>query len=429
MPRFFWWSLLLRLVLVSFALITHRWMGGDSSYFLDSAQLVCSGQWGGDQYKQPLYSQLICLLSPHARVGMSSAEAALPLLLQAFAIAMSGVLIWKTSARVALKERRKILAAWCFDPVLMIYSTIFMSDASLGLAILLLGVLIDQLFLAWPEKKEKLLQSAAWLGAVMALVVLVRSVGVLVVQWAAVCLGAYLVLWARKRKRWRDATLAAALTAACFAFIVGPRVYWNKTRYGLTKVVIQDSGYLAGVAGAVELAPQGLDFYSAELKWARDPRSREPNATAKTLLRNWPRTLEMTGRSLARVLIGHANVEWAYFFTGKAPIGPGWFKVPEKRKDAAPRVEGTFRTVLWIVGLLTTLLSSTWIYFNVIKTFFKRKRKAIDWFTAWAGGSISLLAVAPVMWGDSRFRLPILPLVLLVWIRLSRERPAPPRAL
>jgi hypothetical protein len=208
-----------------------------------------------------------------------------------------------------------------------------------------------------------------------------------------------------------------------YLLVLSPRLYWNWTQNGFWGTTSQNKGWVETVAAAVEYHGTGLDFYQAEAKWFREHAQRSSTYVYETLFQHFPTWMYLNFKGMMRVLFGHVNVEWSYFFTGQSPIGPGWFKVPEQR--SGPRVEGLW-TVLWVLGVLTTGLISLGVYLSTLKgvrrlansqgfIFFGSKTFEQKIFIFWLLGSIFVLAFIPQVWGDARFRMALWPLVLFLY--------------
>lgn len=386
-------NLVLRLLLVAFAASTGRTLMGDSSYYLDVASRVCNGEWGGDPYRMPLYSWFLC--------GTSFTGIGLALTIQT-------VLVWAIGALLARRGRLGLAVLWLFDPVLLIYSGLVMTDAFFAVSLFLTSLGIRRVLLEKQVPTGIIVATAAG----MAVSILTRPIGIPLLLFTGALCGVQLL---RRQIRWKPVVVFFSLTIA----LLVPRVYWNGTHHGLWKLTSQGANITQAMAGIVEFTDQGYDFTASELKW----KAIHPNATAqdayRSLMTHFQKFAYLTAKGVARVLVGHVNVEWGYLFTGTHPIGPGWFKTVD---EGAPEQRVT-SIWIWSFGVIATALF-TLAGFAYLALLLIRAR-TIDAFIIWALGTSAMLALAPLVVGDARFRAPVLAvLVALAFVSgISDSRP------
>lgn len=376
-----WGSLVLRILLAAYVLGTGNWSGGDSDYFLRDAQGICAGEWGGSIIRTPGYSWFLCALSlPGALVAQS-------------------VLCW-LSGVILIRRNRKVIGSFLlWDPVFLVYGAICMSDLMFGLSVFFLALVMERVL----SREQWSFRSMALLGVALAFVTLMRPIGI---PFGAYCMA--IVLYQAVRKRSGVAKVFFALAIALV--LLCPRLYWDVTRYDRWTLATQGESWIDNVAAFVEFHGTGLDPYEAELKYREMHSARDALFPYKVIFTHLPVWLWLSMKGAARVLFGHVNVEWTHLFIGKSPIGPGWFKVPEHRPGL--HVEGLW-ILPWAVSLLVTAAICLYVYWRTAKAWLRWGK--LDTYAVWLLGSILLLTFVPQLWGDARFRLPVWPLVLLLW--------------
>lgn len=392
-------ALLVRIVLLAIVLATGHWKGGDTTYYLELAQNVCSGQWGGDMGRPTLYGWYLCALSPFIKLRNTSwFMLALPLAAQSFLIWLCGVVLWRRWPRI--RSRKLLAGLFLFDPVLLVFGASVMSDGLFAVFVFFAALTFHALL------REKTLLKAAMLGALLGLMILTRSVGAPVALWT---FAALLVTQFKKPAR-----IFIAL-ATCAAVLV-PQMYWNGTRFGKWSVLPQSTGWIQTVAATVEYYAEGLEPYKAEERWVQSGRSKDPRELWRTFSEKFGTFVYLSAKGVARVLFGHVNVEWGSIFLSAPPVGPAWFKIAEPR--LGPKVEG-FAVVPWALGVAITAILSLYVYWRALKAYYVAGLRHL--FSIWIIGCIILFAATPLVWGDARFRAPIWPLVLVLWA-VSEER-------
>ncbi len=384
-----WLNLGLRLILAAYVVWQQTGQGGDTGYYLSAAQNVCDGNWGGDMFRAPGIAWFLCLFKPS--VGT---------FVQTTLLWLAGVLLIRRTGN------QKIGLLWLFDPVLLAMSLMLMSDALFGLSVLFLGVSMQDVLL---NRDKKSVKAAAYVGVAIAACTLVRVIGVFL---GAFCLLTLLVLTLRKSLPLRKTAVALGVAL----LLLFPKIYWNGTHYGHWKLTLQGEHWINTVAAMVENHGSGLDPYQTEVKFLSERPHPEPGIGYRIILQHFPVWLFLTAKGVARVLIGHLNVEWTQLIAGFVPIGPGWFSVVSHLPGA--HVKGIW-LIPWTLGVVSFATFCLWVYFLTFKSV---RQAGLDVFSVWALGSIALLALVPQVWGDARFRTGVWPLVLLLWSWAEKRR-------
>jgi hypothetical protein len=393
-----WIALAVRVLLLAWAVPKGHWRLADTQPYLDTAELVCSGQWGGDLPRTPMFAWFLC--------ATSFGGVTLALILQSLLTWALGV--WLSRGPTRFHQAAAIICF--FDPVLLAYSQLVMSDSIFAVLIFFMSLQLNNIILVGQKAR---LRDAALLGLLFAAVILQRPIGEPVVAVTLVFLGVIVLL---KRAKMADFFVVLVVTAA----LLFPRLYWVHEHAGKWTLAGQGSTYILATAGAVEYAHTGIELYQAQRKWY----AQYPNATEafaiQTILRDIPAFAWLSLKGAARVLIGHVNVEWAYILTGKSVVGPGWFKI-KNPIEGAIQIEGLRLTALWCLGLLWTFAFCSWEYWLVFRRVF-RASDAAPWgkpnrlLVIWAVIVIAALIAAPQMWGDARFRAPILAILMALLV-------------
>jgi hypothetical protein len=172
-------------------------------------------------------------------------------------------------------------------------------------------------------------------------------------------------------------------------------------------IASQGKTFQMAVAGIVENAGQGLSFYEAEKKWFADHPDLEerPRAARNALIENSKTWFLLSVKGAARTLFGHANIEIGNMATAREVIGPGWFS------EGNPGTPWSTRErILWIAGLLLTLSFASFEYWTVLRGLPRAGLSDRRW-TFWMLLGCIGFVLAPQVYGDCRFRLPVLALV------------------
>jgi hypothetical protein len=392
--RVLWVSLALKVLLFASAILTTHWLSGDSRYYLDDAGAVCGGSWGGAPLRSPFYSWFLCAFSPAVTMEATRQHVFLPLALQALAVWACGFWLFRQFGPW-------VAAFWLFDPGLLIYSGLIMSDALFAVGVLFLAVSVyrfseDPTRSAWP------------LGLALGLCVLMRSIGqtfvILTVCYVLLCL----VFWAPFRAMRRPILKRLAVALLIAAALVAPRVAWNISKHRIYAVQAQGSGWLHTVAAAVEYHGTGIDFIQSELLWAKARPLNTLAPVAEVFLRKPGTWAFLSAKGVARVLFGHVNSEWSLLLFGEPPIGPGWFKAKEQRQGW--ELVG-WQVVPWILGILATALFCAALYMAVAVAARRAGAYRTPFFW-WSVFALALLAGVPMVFGDARFRMGIWPIAV-----------------
>jgi hypothetical protein len=379
------------MILLVVALKVQGYFQYDSEYYLQNAIKICGGDWGGDSVRTPMYSWLLCGFS-RAMPGEFGQIAAL-LLFQNLAVWFSGILIYRRNSRFPA-------LLWMYDPTLLAYSSIVMTDCLFSVSILMLAFSLRRGLMS-AHALRYWLQVGTW-GAVA---ILLRPIGfpLILITWAFIGL-----LWLFRQIRLKSWLF---MTAICLLSL-SPVLYWNYSKTHRLYLAKQGDGWIQSVAGVVQYRGAGLSFIDAELRWhAEHPNAGTPEAY-QTLLQYWPNWLILSGQGIARVLIGNVNTEYGTLFTGKTPIGPGWFK---EGTDLQNRVRGAGKA-LWIAGVFLIAgfyLSLYWAFGYCLKKSWKSLVPSVKSFIGWITISAGLLVAVPQVYGDARFRVPILAILVI----------------
>lgn len=190
---------------------------------------------------------------------------------------------------------------------------------------------------------------------------------------------------------------------SCATAIISPRLYWMHTRYQHLTISTQSEGFLKSIAAKVYFWESAMDPYESEFAYASIPETKHLSFSLKVLASRPLLVTELVGKSLLRIAIGHANLEYWQLFTGRIPRGPAWFKKQEHRDEQ--RIHG-FETVIWIFGLFLCGIYALLTYFFLGNTSVNGWRFYITY--AWTSLCIGALWFTPLTFGDARFRLGIL---------------------
>jgi hypothetical protein len=169
----------------------------------------------------------------------------------------------------------------------------------------------------------------------------------------------------------------------------------------------QGGVWIQQVAAAVYYDNENLSFFEAEKKWFETHQKLTTKDAVNVFIDKPFTWLKLTIKGMLRVFLGHVNVEWGKIFTGKSVIGPGFFKKPEGGEGSPLEKNFSIKLFLWILGMTFTLIYYCYFYFltfkNLIKKNFSLKEKL---FLFWIFTVTLLLSFMPMIFGDSRFRIP-----------------------
>lgn len=396
----FWLNLALRLLLASYVVAKGHWIMGDTSYYLDTQASVCAGAWGGDMHRTPGYAWFLCVFSTKGAIFAQS------------------LLIWACGLMLARRVGRTIALFWIFDPMLLAYSNFVMSDGLFAVMVLFLGFAMQSALAGRTASRRAPLVRMVLLGAAIAGVALVRPIGI---PLGVFCLAALLYLVFRGRMRpWQVAVAMVAAVA-----VLSPRLYWNATRYQTLALAHQGSSWSNLLAGTLQYHGSGLDPYEIEKKFEVELRNKGPWYPLQTIVSKFHIWLLYTARGMARVLIGHVNVEWSALIAGIHPVGPAWFGAGEHRAGA--HVSGLW-ILPWVFGIFVVAALCLYVYLRIARALL-RNRRHLDVYAVWLLSSAALLAFIPQLFGDARFRSGVWPLALLLWGWLEAKPTARPARL
>ena len=397
-------NLVLRWSLLGFVLWNGRWYFGDAYSYLYYAGEVCSGQWGGEPGRPPLYLWFLCSLSPSIGRPGTAGQLFLPLLLQTTIVWAVG---WWMSRRG--KSGRRSALFWLYDPVALLYSTFAMTDALFAV------VLLGYLWAFFRDLNKETVFSNRLVGFCGAILALMRPNGIVILTASTVLFFIRKGISLLSLRRWLGAFAICML-------LLAPRLYWNATHGSSWTIAVQGDGWLASVAGVVASHGKNLDAHQAEEAWfAEKGPSPTREEAVKTLLSRWPVTTWLTMKGMARVLLGHINMEWWYFFSGHTPVGPSWFKPPESRQDAPlSRVE----LVVWVAGI-AALMAWALLFYRQVFLFLRVKvSKTSRLEQGWLLAMAALMTALPLVYGEARFRLAVWPFLFMILLRERHEASA-----
>jgi len=382
----------LRLALILWAGLHGNWQWGDTPAYLQESQLICSGSWGGASDHVPLYPAFLCLFSWGSPIMI---------------LMVQSLIVWGAGVWLYRQTRSKLAALiWLFDPTLLAYSHLGMTDGLYGVATLLTAL---QMWRTLNVKGKSQGQHALLLGICLGLAALTRPISIVLVIVTGIAL-----LWQGVRRT--DFRRSVVLCIVAFSFVVAPRIYWNGTRFGQWRLATQSDGWLRAVAGVVENHGQGLNFLQAELKWYKDHPQNRPSDAVDSILKRPLIWAYLSAKGTLRVLIGHVNPEWVMLLSGKNIEGPGWFKETQGKLS-------TGATLFWALGVFSCAIYCLFVYGFIIKSALLRRRW--DSFDLWCLGSIAALVLMPQVFGEARFRIPVWGILLVLY---AVRRPSLPRS-
>ncbi len=275
-----------------------------------------------------------------------------------------------------------------------------MTDLTFSITVLILG---------WVFYRFVQRPSFSWAGltgALLALTALARPIGLYVML-----LGYLTMAWLLLRRRIRLSMIA--VSAVLFVGVLAPRLYWTQQTYGKPFLANQNGAIIAAIAGAVEFYGQSMNFTQAENAWIAKHASDDRRAALQALIARPGVFAFLTAKGIARVLVGHMNIEWIYALTGKAMQGPGWFK--EGGTGGEFWQKNGLARCAWLMGVLLTAFYCLAFYlflgWQLIRSAFWRTQNAP--VIAWLLASSAVLAIMPLLLGDARFRAPIFALLVV----------------
>ncbi len=350
-------------------------MLGDSEYYLASMRSIWGGEWGGATFRAPLYAWFL------AAVGGP-----------VVASTLVSLMIWLVGVDLSRRVDRWIALLWLFDPVFLVLGLAIMSDALFALFVYG-SVLMFRAYRQSPDKK-----SVPLLGVFLAATILTRPIGILF----AILVAAFMLVPPTR------ARFAAVLIAGTLALgLVFPRLYWNFRHDSGWTIAAQGETFQMAVAAAVEYAGSGLSYTATEAKWVSDhaENPRDSALIRETLLRKFPTWLKLSIKGGLRTLFGHVNVEVGTFAIGHPVVGPGWFSEGNPGTPWSSEEKG-----LWIFGLLITIAYAVVEYVVLLPAVFTGFPRISVWHLWIVLGAAGFTA-APQLFGDCRFRLPLLALL------------------
>ncbi|GEM_PF-1804664 len=422
-------SLCLRILIWAFVASTGHWVAGDSLGFMGHSVRFCAGDFfGGDSTKSPLYTLFACIgslptfpfVGPLVWKGVGFAAA---IFFQTVLVWAAGVYVRKSLFAQSREGATKFWqVAYHFDPVLLVYSSLLMSDALFAALLLIATLQIARYFHGsrWTPL------AAAATGAIFAFIVLQRSLGMVWVAWT---IGFVFIfygrsLWVRLRrgqKMLERPASVAAMFFLVFGICLAPRIVYQRVTQNTFSPHVQGQTWLPSVAAAVAASEQrGLSFKEAEDLWNRE----HPNATwidALETFKKYPASFaKLVVKGLARTTIGHVNVEIGLLLTGKTVFGPAWFKNQEKFTGEPGgaiylQEKGLSAKIFWLLGILAVVIWMGWVYFFALRSIIFFRTSVGAWVLAWASGVVVIMCSLPLIFGDARFRLGYFPVLLVLW--------------
>ncbi|MBS1963135.1 MAG: hypothetical protein JST04_13045 [Bdellovibrionales bacterium] len=379
-------NLILRLLVLTWVFTRGTALLGDSDYYLESMRSIWAGHWGGATFRAPMYPWMLAIFG-----GPIVTSATITLI------------IWLVGVDLSKKCGRLIGCLWLFDPVLLLLGAAVMSDALFALFVYA-SVIAFKAFLESPLGSQ-----AIRLGLTVGAAILTRPIGI---PFAA--LMAAFVLLRPERARIRGVFLAMMVAI----LLVTPRLIWNERNGAGWTIAEQGRTFQMAVAAAVYFAGSGLNYTEAENRWvAEHPEdSRESGLIRRTLVAKFPIWLKLSAKGVLRTLFGHVNVEAGSFLFGRPVVGPGWFSegnrgpvwtLPEK--------------AVWVLGMFAAALFALFEYLYLLRDLRRVSRSAPFW-NGWLLLAIVGFVLAPQLFGDCRFRLPVLAVLFAARACLVSEK-------
>jgi 4-amino-4-deoxy-L-arabinose transferase-like glycosyltransferase len=356
---------------------------GDSEYYLESMRSIWRGEWGGATYRAPGFAWFLAATGP-----------TLVLILQSLGVWLVGIDLSKRASRLAG-------LLWVFDPALFAYSHSIMSDALFALSIY--GCVLAFLHF----RTSQSLKAAIGLGVLLAVSALTRPIGIpfalLTIAFAVFPISAL---------RIRQVGLGSFV----FIALLSPRLYWNAQHGSGWTIAAQGANFQMSVAAAVEYAGTGLTYTETETKWiAEHPDPRLGSLIRQTLFQKWKTWLALSIKGIARTLVGHANIEAAVLVSGHPVTGPGWFS-EGNQGPAWSAIEKAF----WVLGILFAMGFALFEYVFSLRSF-PRSTASEKVFSSWALLAAAGFVVSTQLFGDCRFRLPVVAILLATGISKRKQ--------
>lgn len=243
-----------RIALLSVALSTDRWFYGDSGHYLRWAKLICEGKWGGDSWRMPLYMWFLSLSSGCSAYRNELNDAAgggvfFSLIAQSTLVFAAGLFFYKWLCKYTDVAKARVLCLiFLFDPVLLAYSHLIMSDALFALTLLASAAFFYDFL------KTSQTSALRWFAFSFGLSILCRPIGLPLGLLTALVLA---LLTYKKQIALKHSLLAATIALA----LLLPRFYWNYSNTGKVFFLSeQSSEWIKTVAGIVENDGKGLSF-------------------------------------------------------------------------------------------------------------------------------------------------------------------------
>jgi 4-amino-4-deoxy-L-arabinose transferase-like glycosyltransferase len=207
------------------------------------------------------------------------------------------LLVWGGGVVLRSRGPRLAAACWLFEPALLVYSNLVMSDALFAVCALALGLAAHEALR--PPRSTRAYAAAGAAGAACALT---RPIG-------GPLAGAFVLVVAALVATRGVPARRLAVFAAVMAALISPRLYWNWKQHGSLALATQGQRWIEAVAGVVENHGTGLSFYESEEKWLREHPNRDRWEAYRAILeRNPANTFLLSLKGAARVLFGHVNV-------------------------------------------------------------------------------------------------------------------------
>jgi hypothetical protein len=184
-------------------------------------------------------------------------------------------------------------------------------------------------------------------------------------------------------------------------------------RYNQWTLSTESSHVVQATAGAVVYYEQGLGFYEGEEKWGKEHPGASGSVAIQALLSHFPTFLRMSIRGGLRTLFGHVNIEGYQIVTGAKLEGPGWFKSKDIRDKSSGRIESNLGIGAWVVGIILTAVWAACLHVMAFVTVIRKWSHSKLYFV-WILGMFTLAIVTPQLWGDARFRIPVIALEVAV---------------
>lgn len=244
--KYIFTNLLIRIVLVCIAIIFHHWQDGDTNHYLMASNSVCHGEWGGEPGRVPFYYWFVALTSfcRVYRFGINSWGGGVEstLIVQTFLVFFVGIFIYK-------KFNKKLSYLWLFDPVILIYSNLIMSDLFFAIAVFGMTYFF-YLELTQPKTNSK---SLIYFSIFSGVTLLSRPIGIPLIYVSLLIL---IIFALKKIFSFKKILICASIILA----LITPRLLWNLKYHNSLFLAAQGGEWSKTIVAAVEYHHEGISF-------------------------------------------------------------------------------------------------------------------------------------------------------------------------